>query len=246
MGTVLSVKFRESEPLAADCPNCGFIGWSLPANLASRDTQRFNDLIVHNRPVRRGSYIYRAGSELGSLFVICSGFLKSSLTHEDGRDQVTGFSMTGELVGLGAIGTGRHVCDTVALEDTSLCGMRYADFAELGHAVPALEHHFHRILSAEISRHHEIMFLLGSMCAEERVAVFLLNFARRFLVRGYSGTHFRLPMGRREIASYVGLKLETVSRTLSHFHDIDLVTVRGKDIEIRDMARLRRVMKTRQ
>jgi len=245
MGTVLNANFREPVPLDGDCPNCGFLGWSMPANLAMRDVRRLNELITHKRLVNRGASIFHTGAALGSLFVICSGFLKSSVTHEDGRDQVTGFSMTGELVGLGAICTGTHVCDTTALDDTSLCGMRYADFEEMGRAVPALQSHFHRILSAEITKQHEIMFLLGSMCAEERVAVFLLNFAKRFLARGYSGTRFRLPMGRGEIASYIGLKVETISRTLTHFKDTGLIAVRGKDIEIMDVARLRQVLKTR-
>jgi CRP/FNR family transcriptional regulator len=244
MSTVLPGIIREADQPDVDCPNCGFLAWCVPANLAARDARRVNHLITHQRTLKRGEYLYHAGAALGSLYVICSGFAMSSLTRDDGRDQVTAFSMTGELVGLGGIGTGRHVCDTIALEDCRLCGMQYADFAELGHTVPALQHHFHRIMSAEITTHHEIMFLLGSMRAEERVAVFLLNLAARFAARGYSETHFRLPMTRHEIASYIGLKLETVSRTFSHFSDIDLLAVNGRDVEICNMARLRQVLKS--
>lgn len=214
----------------------------MPANLASCDSRRIFDLITHQRPVKRGDYLYRAGSELGSLFAICSGFLKSSLTYCDGRGQITGFSMTGDLLGVSAISTGMHVCDTVALEDSRLCGMRYADFEALGRDAPALQHHFHRIMSAEITTHHEIMFLLGSMRAEERVAVFLLGLSQRYSARGYSGRHFRLPMTRHEIASYIGLKLETVSRAFSRFSDSDIIAVNGKNVEIRDVARLRLIL----
>ena len=174
--------------------------------------------------------------------MICSGFLKTSITDGDGREQVAGFSMTGELVGMDAIGTGKHMCDTVALEDGSLCGMRYADFEELGRAIPALQHHFHRVMGAEIARDHGIMLLLGAMRVEERIAVFLLNLSRRFSARGYSGTHFRLPMTRQEIASHLGLTLETVSRAFSHFNNIQLTAINGKDVEIRSLARLQQLL----
>lgn len=195
-------------------------------------------IIRHGRPLRRNEYLHRAGSTLKSLYAINSGFLRTSVTTNKGCEQIVGFAMTGELLGMDAIGTGIHQCDTVALEDSSLCGMRYADLEELSHTVPALQNHFHRMMSAEITRDHGVMFLLGAMCAEERVATFLLNLSRRFSARGYSGTSFRLPMTRQDIGSYLGLKLETVSRVFSCFNNLRLISVDSKSITIRNMAKL--------
>jgi CRP/FNR family transcriptional regulator len=206
------------------------------------ETRQFNDRIHHRRLIKRNEYLHRAGSELLSLFVVNSGFLKTGITNSGGFNQVTGFSMTGELVGLDAIGTGKHQCDTTALEDSHLCGMRYSDLEELGHAIPALQHHFHGVMGVEVARNHGTILLLGAMRVEERVAVFLLDLAMRFSARGYSGTHFRLPMTRQDIASYLGLKMETVSRAFSHLNSIGLVATSGKDVEIRNLLQLQHIV----
>ena len=242
MSTVCRVIFSPSSPPHGECRGCAFNAWCLPANLTLPESRQFNDRIHHRRPIKHNEYLHRAGSELKSLFVVNSGFLKTSITNGGGHHQVTGFSMAGELVGLDAIGTGKHQCDTSALGDSHLCGMRYSDFEELGHAIPALQHHFHRVMGAEIARDYGILILLGTMRVEERVAVFLLNLSTRFSARGYSGTHFRLPMTRQDIASYLGLKMETVSRAFSHLSDIQLIATEGKDIEIKSLLRLQQAI----
>lgn len=247
MDTVGHVRFSASASPQSKCPNCGFLPWCLPANLELPEAKRLNDLVTHQRQIKRGSFLHHAGEALGSLYVVRSGFMKTILTDDNGNEQVTGFSMPGELVGMDAISTGTHLCDTIALEDSTLCGMRYVDFEDLGRTVPALQHHFHRIMSAEIARDKELMFLLGSMSATERAAVFLLSMSKRFAVRGYSGTRFRLPMTRQDIASYIGLKLETVSRAFSGFqhHEIIATKIGGKDVEIRNLARLQQALETK-
>lgn len=239
MSTVRLVSSLQSRVPQNGCPNCGLDSWCLPANLTLPESKKFNDRIEHRRPVKRSKYLHRAGAPLESLYVINSGFLRTSMADSDGREQVIGFSMTGELVGLDAIGTGKYLCDSIALEDSSLCGMRYSDLEELGHTIPALQHHFHQVMSAEITRDHGIMALLGVMSAEERVATFLLNLSIRFSARGYSGTYFRLPMTRHDIGSYLGLKLETVCRILSHFNNIQLISINQREIEIRSILKLR-------
>jgi CRP/FNR family transcriptional regulator, anaerobic regulatory protein len=178
MSAVSPVSLFLADQPQSDCPNCGFLAWCLPAELELRDLQRFNKLVTHQRLIKREGIVYRAGSALGSLYVVCSGFLKTTLPHDDGRDHVTGFSMTGELIGVDAIGAGKHTCNTIALEDSRVCGIRYADFEELGHAIPKLQHRFHQAMSAEIARDHEAMFLLGSARANERVAIFLLDLSK--------------------------------------------------------------------
>lgn len=239
MSAVCLVSSLRSRMPQNGCPNCGFDSWCLPANFTLRESKKFNDRIEHRRSIKRSKFLYHAGAPLESLHVINSGFLKTSMADSDGREQVIGFSMTGELVGLDAIGTGKYLCDSIALEDSSICGIRYSDLVELGHAIPALQHHFHQIMSAEITRDHGIMVLLGIMSAEERVATFLLNLSVRFSARGYSGTCFRLPMTRQDIGSYLGLKLETVCRILSHFNNIRLISINQRVIEIKSILKLR-------
>jgi CRP/FNR family transcriptional regulator len=238
MSAVSSASSFPSAQPDGECPNCGFFAWCLPANLELHESKRLNDLVSHQRLIRRDDYLYRAGSSLGILYVICSGFVRTSLSRDDGREQVTGFSMAGELVGMDAIGTGKHICDSVALEDTHVCGIRYADFEGLGRGLPGVQQHFHRMMSAEVTREHGIMFVLGSMRAHERVAVFLLNLSKRFSARGYSAVRFKLPMSRQDIGSYLGLKLETVSREFSHLNDIGIIAINNKNVEIRSLARL--------
>jgi CRP/FNR family transcriptional regulator, anaerobic regulatory protein len=238
------IRFSRSVSLDGECPHCGFLSWCSPADLNLSETQRLSDLVTHQRQIKRGGFLHRAGEALGSLYVVRSGFLKTILRRDNGHEQVTGFSMTGDLIGMDAIGTGKHLCDTIALEDSTLCGMRYADFEDLGRTVPALQHHFHRFMSAEIARDKELMFLLGSMHASERTAGFLLGMSKRFAARGYSGTRFRLPMTRQEIASHIGLKLETVSRAFSDFQDREIIARKRNDVEIRSLARLQQVLET--
>lgn len=238
MSAIFSVDNPVSRLPHGACPNCGLGHWCLSAKLTLYESGQFMDIIEHRRPLRRNEQLHRAGSALKSLYAINSGFLKTSITDNDGREQVVGFSMTGELLGMDAIGTGMHQCDTAALEDSSVCGLRYADLEKLGHAIPALQSHFHREMGTEIAREHGIMLLLGAMCAEERIATFLLNLSRRLSARGYSGICFRLPMTRQEIGSYLGLKLETVSRVFSYFNDLQLISVRSKTITIESMAKL--------
>jgi CRP/FNR family transcriptional regulator len=160
----------------------------------------------------------------------------------DGREQVTGFHMAGELVGMDGISSEQHSCDTVALEDTEVCVIPYDRIEEVAASVPALRSHFHKVMSREIVREHGVMLLLGSMHAEERLAAFLLNLSQRFEARGYSRSEFVLRMTRAEIGSFLGLKLETVSRALSRFAADSMIEVNQKHVRIVDPDGLRSIM----
>jgi CRP/FNR family transcriptional regulator len=147
--------------------------------------------------------------------------------------------MAGELLGLDGIGSGKHLCDAVSLEDSEVCEIPFGELEELSREIPTLQQHFHRIMSREITRDYGVMLLLGSMRAEERLAAFLLNLSQRFAARGYSPKRFMLRMTRNEIGSYLGLKLETISRAMSHFQSEGIITVQNKNVEIKDTDRLR-------
>jgi CRP/FNR family transcriptional regulator len=200
---------------------------------------RLDEIVNRKRPLKRGDYLYRAGGALQSLYAVRTGFFKSCVMHDDGREQVAGFHMAGEMLGMDGIGSGKHMCDAVSLEDSEVCEIPFNDLETLSRHIPTLQQHFHRIMSREIARDYGVMLLLGSMRAEERLAAFLLNLSQRFAARGYSSKSFLLRMTRNEIGSYLGLKLETISRALSHFQTEGIIAVQNKSVEILDAGRLR-------
>jgi CRP/FNR family transcriptional regulator len=228
--------------LKATCSSCSLRELCLPVGLSSEDMDRLDRLVLVRRPVKRGEYLFRANDPFDSLYAVRAGFFKTKLLLEDGREQVTGFQMMGELIGLDGIGTERHTCDAVALENSEVCVIPFERLERLSREMEVLQHHFHKVMSREIVREHGVMMLLGSMRAEERLAAFLLNLSQRLVARGYSPHEFNLRMTREEIGSYLGLKLETVSRVMSRFQDDGLITVAQKNIHIKDSAGLRRVV----
>ncbi len=222
-------------PLQAACSSCNLRELCLPGNLTSGEMAQLENLASRKRSYRRGDYLYRSGAPFESLFAIRTGFFKTQVLHRDGREQVTGFQMAGEIIGMDAISNDRHTCEAVALEDSDVCELPFNQLEALGRKMPTLQRYLHKIMSREIVREHGIMLLLGTMRAEERLAAFLLNLSQRFAARGLSPLAFHLRMTRQEIGNYLGLKLETVSRTLSAFQEAGLINVRNKAVEILDL-----------
>lgn len=210
--------------------------------LAPEEVDQLDNLVYTRRRVKRGDSLYRAGDEFGSLNAVRTGFFKSTVVLEDGRDQVTGFHMPGEIMGLDGIGTDHHAVSTIALEDSEVCVIPYSRLEEASLKVRSLQYQFHKMMSREIVRDQGVMMLLGTMRAEERLAAFLLNLSQRFGARGYSATEFNLRMTREEIGSYLGLKLETISRIFSKFQDQGLIAVRQKHVQILDAKGLRKLL----
>ncbi len=224
------------------CSSCNLREMCLPMDLDAEAMRRVEQVVYARRRVRRGDSLFNAGDEFSAVYAIRSGFLKMTVINDDGREQVTGFNMPGELLGLDGIGTGRYHGNAVALEDAELCVLPFSLLEELGREVPTMQRHLHGVLSREIVRDHGVMMLLGSMRAEERLATFLLNLSKRFTRRGYSPSDFHLRMTREEIGSYLGLKLETVSRLFSRFQEDGLIEVQQKHVRIIDIAGLEAVM----
>ena len=224
------------------CSNCNLRELCMPAGLSDIDLARIDGVVAMRRKVKRGTPLYRSGEAFTALYAIRTGFFKTSVATEDGREQVTGFQMAGEILGLDGIVSEAHTCSAVALEDTEVCVMPYDRMQELSREVSALQHQVHRVMSREIVREHGVMLLLGSMRAEERLAAFLLNLVQRLHARGFSKSEFVLRMTRAEIGSYLGLQLETVSRTFSRFADEGIVDVRLRQMRIVDLEALRRIV----
>jgi CRP/FNR family transcriptional regulator len=216
------------------CSSCSLRELCLPMGLSMEEMEQLDGIVFTRKRVKRGEELYRAGDAFGAIYAVRSGFFKTNVILEDGRDQVTGFHMPGEILGLDGIGTERHSCNALALEDCEVCVIPFARLEEVSREVRNLQHQFHKIMSREIVRDQGVMMLLGTMRAEERVAAFLLNLSQRFVARGYSPAEFHLRMTREEIGSYLGLKLETVSRIFSKFQEQALIAVQQKHIRILD------------
>ena len=230
------------EPFKVACSSCNLRELCLPVGLNRENLDRLDSLVATRRQVGRGDTLFRAGDEFQSLFAVRTGFFKTCVSSEDGRDQVTGFQMAGELLGLDGISTDNHTCDAVALEDSQVCVIPYDQLEGLSREFSELQHQFHKIMSREIVRDHGVMLLLGSMRAEERLAAFLLNLTQRLQARGFSASALILRMTREEIGSYLGLKLETVSRTFSKFQDDGILDVKQRQIRILDQDKLQRLV----
>jgi CRP/FNR family transcriptional regulator, anaerobic regulatory protein len=230
------------EALQVACSSCSLRELCMPVGLNPEELDRVDELVAARRKVERGNALFRRGDAFGSLFAIRTGFFKTCVGAPDGRDQVTGFQMAGEIIGLDGIVNDRHSCDAIALEDAEVCVMPFDRITDLSRDIPALQRHVHRIMSREIVREHGVMLLLGSMRAEERLAAFLLNLVQRLHARGFSQAELVLRMTREEIGNYLGLKLETVSRTFSKFAEDGLIEVRHRHVRILDQQTLSRLV----
>jgi CRP/FNR family transcriptional regulator len=222
------------------CSACHLKDLCLPCGLAEGDLRRLDGLMFGRRKVKAGHTLYREGDAFSFVYAVRSGTFKSSLTLANGREQVSGFHMAGELMGLDGLAHSRHASQATALEDAEICAIPYAQLSELSAASANLQMVVTRLMSREIVREHSLMLLLGSMNAEERLAAFLLNLSQRLKARGYSPKEFHLRMTRAEIGSYLGMKLETVSRTFSAFQQQGLLEVDKRHIRILDLEGLAR------
>lgn len=226
--------------LDTTCSACHLRELCLPCGMTGIKIERLDEMIFTRRRIKTGQTLYRQGDNFEFIHAVRRGTLKSTLTLSDGREQVSGFHIAGEQLGLDGVALGRHGTTVVALEDTEVCAIPYAHVAKMTVAGSATEHLINRLMSREIVREHGLMMLLGSMNAEERLAAFLLNLAARLKARGYSASEFHLRMSRAEIGSHLGMKLETVSRTFSTFQKRGLLEVDKRHISIVDPEGLSR------
>ncbi len=191
--------------------------------------------------VKRREVLYRANAPFMALYAVRIGTFKTLVLAEDGREQIVGYHMGGDILGLDGIGSEQHECEAIALEDSEVCALPFAKLDELAHREPELRRTLFRLMSRNLHRARGMMMLLGTLSAEERLAVFLLDLAECFQRSGYSGSEFMLRMTRGEIASFLGLKLETVSRTFSRLHGNGVIQVQGRAVKLLDSPALNRL-----
>lgn len=202
------------------------------------DTARLFSLMAGRRKISQGESLYHEHDHFQFIYAVQSGSFKSTLALADGFEQVSSFHMVGELLGLDGVADGRHASRAVALEDSEISTLSYAQLTELSSAICGVHHILMRLISREIVRSHYHMVLLASLNSTQRLAAFLLNQSERLSARGYSALEFNLKMTRSEIGSFLGLTLETVSRTFGELQQQRLVKVARRHIVIADLEGL--------
>lgn len=227
------------DALKTACAQCNLRELCVPGDIPAIKLEQLDTLVAMRRRVKRGHALFRDGADFTALYAVRSGVFKTRMISNNAHDQITGFHMPGELLGLDGVATEHHNVDAIALEDSEVCVLPYADLERIAREFQPLQRQLHRVMSRELVRDHGVMALLGSMKAEERVAAFLINLSERFRLLGYSADEFMLRMTREEIGNYLGLKLETVSRFLSRFHEQKIIIANRKMIKIIDRERLR-------
>lgn len=223
--------------LRHSCGQCTLRQLCLPAGIGADDMDRLDRIVKRRRPIARKERLFSAGSELKTLYVAREGSFKTVVSSEDGQQQVIGFHLPGELMGLDALGSGHHRCDAEALEQAAVCEIPLGDLERVAARAPGLQHQLLSLIGRSTSRDQDHMEMLSRRQASERVMLFLHGLAERYCVLGHPADLFVLSMGREDIANYLGLVIETVSRSFSRLQDQGVIMVRGRQVRILDAAR---------
>lgn len=224
--------------LRQSCAKCSLQTLCLPAAIGLDDMEQLDRVVRNRRPMGLGDHLYRSGQTLSALYVAREGAFKTTITDEQGQSQVIGFHLPGELIGLDALGTGAHACDAEALTQANVCEVPLSQLEAVAAQVPGLQHQLLRIIGQSINRDHSHLEMLGVKSASDRMALFLHGLSERYRLLGRPAELIVLPMSRQDIGSYLGLVIETVSRTLNKMQEDGLISVHGRQVKILDMKRL--------
>ncbi len=220
------------------CQNCGLSELCIPHALTDSEMDEVDSIVKRGKPLQRGEYLYNTGDKFSSLYAVRSGSLKVFSIDDDGEEQVIGFYLPGEILGMDAIDSSMHNCTAKAMETSSVCEIPYTSVEQLASQIRNLQVHMYKLLSREIRVDHELQLLLAKKTAEERIGAFLMNLSIRYSQRHLSSTRFRLPMARSDIGNYLGLAVETVSRIFTRLQTMGVLKVEGKEVEILDRPAL--------
>jgi CRP/FNR family transcriptional regulator len=211
------------------CSTCAFSAACMEQGYDKNQLRELHVLVEHIGPFRENEHIFREGDPFNAIAAVRGGTVKTYVTDTEGREQVQGFFLPGEVIGLNAISQSRYPCNAVALDSVVLCRFSFPNIAALAARMPGLQQQLFRLLSLDIGK---ASLLAGNFTADERMAAFLISLSRRFAARGFSAARFRLSMTRTDIANYLRLASETVSRVLTRFQDDGLLRVERRDIEL--------------
>lgn len=222
-----------------NCSNCRLSALCLPISLQLEDVDRLDKIIQRGRPVQKSDRIYHAGARFEAVYAVRSGAVKTvNITHE-GQEQITGFYLPGEIIGMDGIATGNHTNAAIALETSAVCEIPFARLEELSMQLPGLQRRFFQIMSKEIANEQQLITLLGKNSADERICALLLSISARNHSRGLAADEFHLPMSRSDMGNYLGLTIETVSRVMGRLHKQGVINLDKKHVQVKDMPKLR-------
>lgn len=221
------------------CQRCALSGHCFPAAVSDRDLEALDRIVVRGPTLGKGSTLFQAGEKPRSIYIIRSGALRTYARDSVGAEQILGFHLAGELVGLPALHDERYEVTAEALQTTAICELPFAELEAVSMRVPAMRRHLLRLLSRELQHNQKARLLLSMPRAEVRVAMFINHYRARLSERGFSANRLRFPMSRRELANHLGLAVETVSRALSTFCSKGYIVMYGKEIEVIEPDELR-------
>ena len=224
----------------ASCSKCNLVKLCLPTGLNQQELERMDALVVRSDPFQEGDHLFRVGDPFKAVYAVRAGSFKTYCLDDEGREHVLGFHFTGELLGLEAIHPERHLCNAVALETAAVCVLPYRELNDLAGEIDGLRTQFIKLMSKDLAG---AAALAGDFTAEERLAAFLVGLSRRFQHRGYSAREFNLSMSRRDIANYLRLAPETVTRVLTRFEKDDLIAVERRTVRLMDLLKLHNLAK---
>lgn len=234
----MSDPIKARTPRQAHCKDCSLAVLCLPLSLNMEDLDALDEIVKRGRPLKKGEFLFRQGDAFSSVFAVRSGSLKTFSVTDLGEEQITGFHLPSELVGLSGMDTELHPVSAQALETTSVCEIPFERLDELSAHLPQLRRQLMRLMSREIRDDQQMMLLLSKKSADERIATFLVNLSARFRARGFSANQFRLAMSRNEIGNHLGLAVETVSRVFTRFQSSGLLQAEGKEVTLLDPIEL--------
>ncbi len=228
----------ENNTTRISCSNCKLSELCLPHGLQPNEISQLTAIIKDKRPLQSGELLFWQGQTCDRLFALKSGSFRCFIANAAGEEQTIGFYLPGELMGLEAFQHGRFSCSTQALETASVCELPLTELHALCAAIPSLQYQVMRILGKEIKSDHD-KILLGHRPAKQRMATFLLMLSRRYAALGFSSTLFNLTMSRYDMANFLGLTIETVSRQLRALGQLGVITVKQRCIQINDLDELK-------
>ncbi len=227
--------------LKTACKSCNLHDLCLPLGLDMGDIDKLDEIIKRSRPLQKGEYLFNSGDSFNAIYAVRSGSIKTFSESEQGDEQITGLYLPGELMGMDAIHDGQHPCSAIALETTSLCEIPFDTLEGLSSQIPGLHHQLFRIMSKEIASDQSLLMLMAQKSAEERLAAFLVNLSSRLKQRNFSETEFNLSMSRKDIGNYLGLTIETISRTFSRFQSEGILSTQRKYVNIHKLEALKQM-----
>jgi CRP/FNR family transcriptional regulator len=224
--------------LRRSCAQCSLQQLCLPAGIGQSDMETLDRMVRRRRPLAQSERLFRIGSPLEALYVAREGAFKTVSINDDGEEQIIGFHLPGELIGLDALGSGKHRCEAEALGPAQVCEVPLEALTEISQQIPGLQAQLLRVIGLSVDRDQDHLEMMGRRQATERIALFLHGLSERYQRLGHSGTDFSLPMSREDIARYLGMVIETVSRAFTKLQDDGFIKVRGRKLHIPDLAAL--------